>query len=176
MNASWVFLMVSLAIVLGFYCLVLVHRRGISRVTDANCDWAEDFSIAKYRPMQRLLSGDDLTFLRSQPGYDRSLEKSLGKDRRRVFRSYLKSLRRDFDRLYFAAKQSILYSETDNSMLVQVLVRQRATFYFALGVVQIRLAMHALGLGTVEIQPLLGAVDAMRDAARLLESANTATA
>src|SRR6476469_5982780 len=97
-HASWIFLTVTLAVVLGFYCLVLLHRRGSSRVHTANCDWAEGFSIAKYRPMQRLLSREDLLFLRSQPGYDLSLEKSLCKDRRRVFRSYLKSLRRDFDR------------------------------------------------------------------------------
>ncbi len=176
MQASWTLLVVILAAVLGFYCLILLHRRGVSRATNANSDWAEGFSIAKYRPMQRLLCREDLTFLRSQPGYEPSLEKALGKERRRIFRSYLKSLRRDFDRLYFAAKQSILYSETDNSGLMEALLRQRATFYYALGLVQFRLAMHALGLGTVEVQPLLNAVDSLRDVARLLDSASAATA
>src|SRR5688500_15536009 len=61
--------------------------------------WLDSFSISRYRPMERLLSEDDYEFLAAQPGYEPSIARNLRKQRRRVFRTYLQQVSRDFARL-----------------------------------------------------------------------------
>ncbi len=168
MNTFWLVSAASVAILLGSWTLLLLRRHGASDQAEVDPDWVENFSVRKYGPMARLLRDDDVVFLKSQPGYHPSLCKTLRRERRRVFRSYLNALCRDFDRLYRSAKHSILYSDSDASALLNVLLRQRLLFYFAIGVVELRLTMHALGLGTVDVQGLVSAVEQMGEAVRML--------
>jgi hypothetical protein len=146
-----------------------MRRRAASRVSPMDWEWAADFSIDKYRPMQRLLSEDDCVFLKSQPGYHPSMLQTLRKDRRRVCRAYLRSLYLDFDRLYWAAKEAVIFSHANELGLLRMIVRQRTVFLWALSMVEVRLALHALGVGTVDLRPVLGSLEAMRDAARILQ-------
>jgi hypothetical protein len=168
---TWFFTAVSLTVVLGFVGLTIMRRRAGLRADAADWDWVGEFSVEKYRPMHRLLCEEDHAFLRTQPGYQSSLSRTLRRNRLRVFRSYLRSLRRDFTRLYWAAKASVLYSPTDESQALQAIVRQRAIFYLALCRLEMRLALYSLGIGTVDLQPVLGALEAMRDATRVLQPA-----
>ena len=57
----------------------------ISRATDYDPEWLEDFSISRYRPMLRLLSEDDYEFLASQAGYKGKIASQLRAERRKVF-------------------------------------------------------------------------------------------
>ena len=75
-----------------------------TRVRGVDPDWLGSFSVATYRPMERLLSEDDIRFLKSQPGYEPNMEKVLRSDRRKIFRTYLRSLGRDFNRLHLALR------------------------------------------------------------------------
>jgi hypothetical protein len=165
---SWVLIAVSLTVVLG-YGLLISRRRTNSQRAMPDWNWALDFSLEKYRPMQRLLCQEDYAFLKTQPGYEPSMARTLRKGRCRVFRSYLRSLHRDFDGLYYAAKVMVLNSESDQTDLVQVIFRQRMFFYWALFLVECRLALYTLGLGTVDVRPVLGALEAMRDATQILQ-------
>lgn len=169
MLPSSLLIAVSLTVILGFAGLLMVRRRAAYHSATPDWDWAKDFSLEKYRPMQRLLCPDDYAFLKVQRGYQPSMARTLRQDRRRVFRSYLASLRRDFNRLYHTAKVALLLGDSDQAALMHALVRQRMIFYVALCLVEFRLGLYALGIGTVDIRPVLGALEAMRDSTRVFQ-------
>ncbi len=160
MQASLLVLSTSVFVTLAFLGLLWMRRQGTGTVLEEDCDWAEDFSATKYRPMARLLSEDDIRFLESQPGFHPSMIRTLRRDRRRVFRSYLRSLRRDFNRLYVTAKQAALYSDPADG-LAPAILRQRLAFYQASLLVEVRLALYTAGIGTVDVAPLIAAVEQM---------------
>jgi hypothetical protein len=151
-------------VVLSACVFFFLIRRLTTRDADvgASLDWSKDFSINKYRPMERLFLEEDYEFLQSQPGYDPQIAKKLRADRRRIFRHYLRCLSRDFDRLYMVAKFVLLHSPQDRPDLAAALLKQRALFQYAMALVHCRLVLHALGLGTVDARHLVGALDAMR--------------
>jgi hypothetical protein len=158
----WMVAMLPLAIV-GL-ALVVLFREMAMRTSAAEFDpaWLEDFSIAKYRPMLRLLSEDDYEFLASQAGYDVKIASQLRMERRKVFRAYLRNLVRDFNRLHNAAKIMALCSAQDRPDLTNALLKQQITFSFAVAAVKARLMLHTVGIGTVEVRNLLASVDHLR--------------
>lgn len=156
------------AIVLAFAGLFWMRVRARSEFGAREWQDALSFSTDKYRPMERLLSREDADFLRNQPGFRPSMLKTLQRDRRRVFRAYLRDIRRDFDILYLAARQAVLLSDLEHSSLLHAVVRQRFVFYWALGMIELRLAAYSLGLGTVDVRPILDMAEAMREAALAL--------
>jgi hypothetical protein len=162
---------VSFLVVIGLGGLFWMRRRVVAGVPDGNLEWARDFSVAKYRPMQRLLNGDDYVFLRDQPGYTPALERGLRRERKRVFRVYLKSLRRDFNRLYCAAKQAVALNPDLGVDLCGALERYRLIYYYALCMVEVRLALHGLGVVQVDIRPLISALDGLTADVRALTPA-----
>src|SRR3954470_24427366 len=62
-------------------------------------EWISDLSTERYKPMLRLLDSADIQFLRSQPGYTRKMESTLRMQRSQVFKSYLKCLNTNFQRV-----------------------------------------------------------------------------
>ncbi len=89
-------LVVATAVGFGLLFKRMLFR---DRVPDFDPDWLENFSVSKYRPMERLLSEEYFEFLVSQEGYEPKIGKRLRSERRRIFRGYLRSIRRDFQRL-----------------------------------------------------------------------------
>lgn len=160
MQASLLVLGTSVFVALAFLGLLWMRRQGGAQALQEDWTWAEDFSADKYRPMARLLSEDDIRFVESQPGYHPSLIRALRKDRRRVFRSYLRSLRRDFNRLYTIAKQAALYADPADE-LAAAIVKQRVAFYQASFLVEVRLALYSAGIGTVDVRPMIEALEQM---------------
>ncbi len=158
----WIAAMLPLGIV-GL-ALAFVFRELISRTSpaDYNPAWLEDFSITKYRPMLRLLSEDDYEFLASQAGYKGEIAARLRVERRKVFRSYLRNLVRDFHRLHQTAKLMTLCSTQDRPDLATALLKQRITFSMAVSAVRVRLVLHTVGIGTVEVRNLIASVDYLR--------------
>jgi hypothetical protein len=158
-------LLIAVAFVFLFRKLASPGRRA-----DLNPDRPSDFSLEKYRPMERLFSQQDYEFLSSQPGFSPKLVRRLRAERRRIFRRYLQCLSRDFDRLYAATKLLLLHAPEDRPDLALTLLRQRMTFRYALATVHLRLALQTLGLGTVDVRGLVGAVEALRDQLRALSA------
>jgi hypothetical protein len=166
-NSYWIVYVVAVAVALGALALVRMRRRGVDRSLAADLNWIEDFSIDKYRPMQRLLLDDDLEFLRRQPGYRPYMADQLRRERCRVFRTYLGALRRDFDRIYFAAKEAVLHSP-EGVDLCGALARHRAVFLYAMACVQLRLVMYRFGWSHVDVSALIGALDEIMTDVRAL--------
>jgi hypothetical protein len=146
---------------LGF---VVLFRRLLFAQTDpwASLEWHSLFSLENYRPMERLFFDGDYDFL-AHAGAPARIGTRLRAARRRVFRQYLRCLSRDFDRLYTAAKLSLLHAPQDQPDLAWALLKQRLIFRYAMAAVQCRLVLQPLGLGTVDVQGLVRVFETVRD-------------
>jgi hypothetical protein len=149
--------------------LLIVSALRKQSVPPADLDWMESFSVAKYRPMQRLLSERDFEFLASQPGYHPSISRKLRKERRRIFGSYLSCMTRDFQRLYDAAARLALSAAEDRAEFSSTLVRQKLRFQLTVLEVRGRLVLYSLGIGTVDVSGLLNSVVALNAEVRRLQ-------
>ncbi len=157
----------ALLVVLLF---VVLFRRLVARggAEEPDLAWSSEFSIAKYRPMERLFLEEDYDFLAAQPGFHPRISRKLQAERRRVFRHYLRCLRRDFDRLSTTAELLLLHAQQDQPELARSLVKQRLLFNLAMAMVRSRLMLQSLGIGSVDVRRLVDAVESMRDQLRHL--------
>lgn len=135
-------------------------------------EWLQNFSTASYRPMERLLSEEDVEFLRAQRGFEPGMDKALRVGRRKLFRTYLRSLALDFNRLHLALRLALLDSPADRPDLGWILIKQKLLFFAALAAVHARLALHTLGIGTVDVRALVQTLDRMRAELRDLAAAH----
>jgi hypothetical protein len=144
--------------------LVFLFRRLIAgpKSLPVSVDWINDLSIARYRPMERLLSEEDYSFLASQPGFNKKLLGRIRSERRKVFRGYLACLSRDFALVGAALRLMMMYSTQDRPDLAGILYKQQALFAVAMLGVQWRLLLHACGLGNVDVSGLVRAMEQMR--------------
>ncbi|HUS08563.1 MAG TPA: hypothetical protein VMZ52_19820 [Bryobacteraceae bacterium] len=150
-------------LVLSVLCLFLLLRKlGAPAVSDCEDGWFDEFSVARYRPMLRLLREDDYEFLGRQRGLDPAVARKLRAERRKIFRSYLRSMVRDFHRLHLAAKMMVVYGHTDRSDLASQLLGQRIRFQGCIALLQMRLALHTAGIGTANAQGLLDSLEQFR--------------
>jgi hypothetical protein len=134
-------------------------RRG---VPDADPAWIEQFSLARYRPMERLFRESDYQFLRSQTGYTPTIGRRLRKERRRIHRAYLRDLRSDFRRLHGAAWTAIARSEEDVPELASLLVRQRWIFALLVTRAELSLVLDSLGVRPPDLSTVLGGLEKVR--------------
>jgi len=144
--------------------LVILFRRLIAgpRSLPLSVDWINDLSIARYRPMERLLSDEDYRFLGSHPGINKNVLRRMRAERRKIFRGYLACLRQDFNLVGAALRMMMMYSTQDRGDLARILYKQQALFALGMLAVEWRLALHAFGLGTVDVRSLVRAMENMR--------------
>ncbi|HYP13883.1 MAG TPA: hypothetical protein VEQ63_08155 [Bryobacteraceae bacterium] len=146
--------------ILALVVLAAIRRvAGPAPVSEIEPEWVQGFSITKYRPMLRLLDDADFRFVSNQCGGDSALLKKLRSERREIFRSYLRSLIRDFNKLHMAARMVLAYAPEDRSDLASVLLKQRVAFTIAVLGVEARLALHTLGIGSVDVRALIGSLE-----------------
>ena len=121
--------------------------------------------------MERLLSSRDLQFLASQSGKPADIGK-WKRESLSIFRTYLGELSKDFQALHGYARRMVAESHVESPDLAATLVRQQATFYRTRVALEFRLILFALGIGSVDVAPLLQMVEAMRlDLGRLVPEA-----
>jgi hypothetical protein len=125
-------------------------------------EWIDALSVEQYLPMMRLLDGQDLAFLRSQPGFTPAMAANLRVQRCRVFRGYLRCLDTDFSRVSTALKLVMLHSGLDRPDLASVLVHHQLMFASGLAMIQVRLFLYRWGVGTVDVASLVKIFDTMR--------------
>src|SRR4051794_14628140 len=114
-------LLTAIAVVL--YRISLAGRR-----LPVTSEWIDELSVERYRPMLRLLDGQDLEFLKAQPGFTPGMASKLRVQRCKVFRSYLRCLAGDFSRVCGAIKLLMLHSRRDRPDLAAALVRHQIIF------------------------------------------------
>ena len=157
---AWVVTVGSLAGLLWVLTRMISRRRRSS--AEIESDDGADFSLDRYQPMGRLMAEEDLVFLKSQPGYRAEMGERWKRERRRIFRLYLAELKADFRRLHGQARKLVAASGADSAALVEILMKQQFTFLMATTGLEFRLALQAIGIGRVDITPLIELVEAMR--------------
>jgi len=163
---AWVVTVGSLAGLLWVLTRIILRRWRSSATPDS--DETAGFSLDRYQPMGRLMAEEDLVFLKSQPGYRAEIGERWKRERRRIFRLYLAELKADFRRLHAHARELVASSGADSAALVEVLIKQQVTFLRATTALEFRLALQQIGVGKVDITPLMELVEAMRvDLARI---------
>jgi len=174
-----------LALGLGAAGLAVIFflARRLSRSAHRGLDWgrAASFSAGIYKPLERLLLEDDYAFLRSQRGYQLELATALRRQRREIFSDYIARLADDFRALHQIARVTVLNHQEDSPELVSALVRQSATFRYALLRIRVRLALDTIGIQRAtfkpaDIRPLLDAARWMEDQLRLISPQPSASA
>lgn len=134
----------SLAIGVGF---VLLFRRLIAaRECDVNpTAWLEEFNLDAYAPLERLLNDEpDFQFLASQAGYRPEIERELRRERRAIRHGYLERLAADFRQLVAVAKFMAVYAPEDRGQLRISFWRCELSFYGALTMAHLTLALYPL--------------------------------
>jgi hypothetical protein len=124
-------------------------------------------SADRYRPMLRLLSDDDLNFVSANA----NLRKTLRTRRRELFRAYLRCLTRDYAHLLAGVRYAMVQSGLDRPDLARALAKNRTLFVLAIYKVEFRLALHAVGMGKVEISGLVEAIESLRSQVSVLSAA-----
>jgi hypothetical protein len=113
---------------------------------------------ARYRPMLRLLSDDDLDFAARYP----ALRAKVAARRRELFRGYVRCLTKDYGRLLASIRHMMVESGVDRPDLAKALAKNRFVFALALCRIELHLRMHALGLGSVDVSGLVAALEGLR--------------
>jgi len=131
---------------------------------DRDAVGSEGFSPARYEPMKRLLSEEDFEFLKRRPGVGPALIRQMRVQRRKAFRSYLYELASDFNRLHEEARLMVAVAPEEYSELIGVLMRAQIRFWSALAGVEVRLALHAIGIGQIEVRSLLAPLETLHSA------------
>ncbi len=124
--------------------------------------WFERFSVASYRPMERLLSEADFRYLAAQAGVDKKMLRAFRARRREIFRAYLGEMAADFERLHGAARVLLLTSAEDRPDLASALLKLRANFVYGMLAARWRLALDAVGIRGLDTRSLVSAVEGMR--------------
>jgi len=163
--AAWVITLGSFLILSATIARMWWQRRGKKPVGGRE---TRAFSIARYQPMEHLLSEQDFEFLASQRGYQPEIGARWRRERRRIFRLYLEELKQDFRQLHAEARGMAAHADAKSADLLGILMHQQITFWRAMAGLELRLALRAAGIGKVDVRPLLELLEAMRaDLARV---------
>jgi len=117
-----------------------------------------------YMPMERLLSEQDFHFLASRPGVTPQLVSRVYRERRQIFRQYLRFLRADFTMVTASIRALMVASEISRGDLAITLVRARLLFALGTIAIEVRLLLHACGFHgqPIHVIPLTAALTKMR--------------
>lgn len=125
---------------------------------DVNTGVVETLLADRYRPMLRLLGDEDLDFVSGRS----HLHRVLRAQRRQLFRRYLRCLARDYALLLAGVRAVMVQSGIDRPDLARALAKNRVLFAITLARVELRLALHAAGIGKVDISGLVDALESLR--------------
>ncbi|MGA2184028.1 MAG: hypothetical protein ABSH47_13445 [Bryobacteraceae bacterium] len=131
--------------------------------------WLDEFSLDKYRPLERFFDSADLEFVAAQPGYTASLGRKLASSRRAAARLYLAELTVDFDRLVRTGREMLAGSREDRPDLASTLFQQWLAFHLRVLSLRLRLRLAPLGLAPRRPAGLLEALGRMRSVVAVLD-------
>jgi hypothetical protein len=154
---------VTFGSLIGLFWLLARLKLSRNRVGAPLSGGSSEFSLARYQPMARLLAEDeDLKFLKLQPGYRPEIGARWQRERRRIFRSYLKELKADFGRLHAQARELVADSDAASAGLMAILMKQQVTFMRATMALECRLVLQRVGWAKPDVTALLELIDGMR--------------
>jgi len=154
---SSMFLILLLTCIAPAAAVIFVFWRiGCGSVTvPPTTGWIDEFSVERYRPMMRLLDGDELRFARSHPGATAKLIAQFRRERCRIFRGYLHSLKADFTRVLTVLKLLVTHSSVDRPDMAALIIRSQALFALGMVLIHVQLLLYSAGIGTVSVASVL---------------------
>lgn len=126
----------------------------------ATVDSGMPSSVERYRPMLRLLDEQDFQFLAASGCSPETIRRAKA-DRRAIFRRYLRCLVKDYSRLLVGLRLQILMSDTDRPDLFRVIAASRWFLLRSLLGIEFSLALHAAGIGRVDVASLVEAIEGL---------------
>ena len=154
---------ILLSVTVGVGLVWLTRQIGSARVgLPVTADWIDELSVERYHPMMRLLDGEDLRFLRSQPNVTPGMAVQLRLQRCQLFRDYLRCLNTDFRRVSMAMRVLMVQSRHDRPDLAQALVRRRVMFTLGMAAAHLRLVFYRWGYCGVDVTGLVQSFDSLR--------------
>jgi hypothetical protein len=157
---AWVITVGSLAGLLWWLTRLAQRRRHSTAWPDS--DTSANFSLDRFQPMAGLLDDADLVFLKEQPGYRAEIGARWKRERRRLFRLYLSELKSDFRRLHEQAREMVAQSGAESAGLVEILMKQQMMFLRATTALELRLVLHGMGIGRVDVAAFMQIMERMR--------------
>jgi len=149
------FIATLLLILTGLFALVFFSRlRRLRVISQSN---ASVVVANRYRPMVRLLADEDTEFVSG----NKRMVRKLRTERRRLFRSYLDCLTKDYGRLLNGVRLAMVRSGVDRPDLAHALAKNQISFTMALCRIEYRLFLHQAGIGKVDVTALVDAMDAL---------------
>jgi hypothetical protein len=153
---------------IGLALLFLYRTLSLRQQGEISFDRCLALPPEKYRVMERLLHESDFRFLATQPGFSPQMGRRFRAQRRRIFRSYLRNLRKDFGVMSLAVQALILHAGEDRGDLAVALMRQRLVFMLGMLAIEARLLLHAVGVGAVDVGDMVESFQAMQAQIRVL--------
>jgi hypothetical protein len=147
------------AFLLATVFIVLQKIHTGNSVTDD--DVRQEFSIERYRPMFRLIDDSDFELSDSSVSGPSQLRRFRA-ERRSLFRVYLRDLGADHARIVGSMRKLLVESNLDRPVLARALYRCQFMFALATASIEFKLSWQALGIGTVDLQPLFSAVECLQ--------------
>jgi hypothetical protein len=149
------FIVMLFLISTGMFALVFYSRlRRLRVIAQSN---ASVVVANRYRPMVRLLADEDTAFIAA----DKRMLRKFRTERRRIFRSYLDCLTKDYGRLLNGVRLAMVRSGVDRPDLARALAKNQLSFTLALCRIELRLWLHQAGIGKVDVTALVDAMDAL---------------
>jgi hypothetical protein len=149
-------------ILLTLGTLLWVRLSGYRCVPVRGSGTTSEFPLTPLGPMARLLADEDLDFLRRFQACRPQLAARWERDRRRIFRLYLRDAASDFHRMHAQARLLVANAPEEYAGLVSLLMRQQATFWRTLIVIELRLTLSGLGFGKLDGGKIAASIEAMR--------------
>ena len=162
--------MTAIYVMVALICLMIaagfvgVFRKFLAGgcATPVSGEAAPEMFTGRYHPMERLLDPQDLQFLAAQPGVAAGTIRRFRASRRRLFRQYLACLSKDYNCLCVSIKALMAEAAQDRPDLANLLLQNRLRFTLGLMRAEYHLALHAAGIGTVDVRHLIDALNGMR--------------
>src|SRR5579862_6149188 len=104
LNADWWLAGVCLGGTIVGLVAIVAARLLRSRPDNGANLGGDEFSLARYEPIVRLVGEEDLEFLARQPGCRPEILAKLRRERRKILRMYLRELAADFRSLHRQAR------------------------------------------------------------------------
>jgi hypothetical protein len=161
--------LVLLLVAAIFVALFVTLFRRTSGANPPGASWLDDFSLDKYRPLDRLFDSSDLQFVAAHPGYTASLGRKLASSRRAAARLFLSELTVDADRMFGMGREMLAVAGPDRPDLAATLFRQWLAFHLRVFSLRVRLRLAPLGLAPRRSFGLLDALTRMRTVVERLD-------
>lgn len=169
---SLILVLVTVSITLFGAAWIVWRLSRAVQTEGVDAGWWEHFRADKYAPLAHLLDESEFAYLASECDGDRRLVRRFRAERARIARQFLDEMKADFERLQAVGQALVLASEGGTG-LQDELLRQRIRFTRAWWGVRMELWLWRLGLGGVDAQRL---VDAMQASAAAVQAAFTPAA